>query len=80
MGGLAFPNRRPTLMQRKIPRPSPQQERRSGDDRRSIELERHGRPERRVRVEARKPEVIELILSDSEWQTLDPAPATPKKK
>lgn len=45
-----------------------------------MELERHGRPERRVRVEARKPEVTELILSDSEWQALDPARATRKVK
>ncbi len=74
------PDRRPTLMQRKIPRPSRFLERRSGEDRRCVELERQGRPERRVRVEARKPEVIELILSDSEWQALDPAPAARKTK
>ncbi len=67
-------------MQRKTLRPLPTQERRLGTDRRRIELERSGRPERRVRVEARKPEVTELILSDSEWQTLDPAPVTRKVK
>ena len=67
-------------MQRKTLRPSTTLERRSGTDRRHVELERHGRPERRVRVEARKPEVTELILSDSEWQALDPAPAARKTK
>jgi len=67
-------------MQRKTLRPSHSRERRSGTDRRCIELERNGRPERRVRVEARKPEVTELILSDSEWQTLDPAPAKRKTR
>ncbi|MCB2021036.1 MAG: hypothetical protein M9915_15575 [Rhizobacter sp.] len=67
-------------MQRKTLQPQPTSERRSGTDRRRIELERHGRPERRVRVEARKPEVTELILSDSEWQTLDPAPAKRKTR
>ena len=67
-------------MQRKIPRPAPPQERRSGGDRRRLELDRQGRPERRVRVEARKPEVVELILSESEWQALGPAPKASKPK
>ena len=65
--------------------PSPTAERRSGIDRRSIDLDRAGRPERRRGIEARKPDVIEIDMTASEWMALSdepvvPAPpATPRK-
>lgn len=42
-------------------------DRRSGSDRRQRELSFLGRVERRKRVEARKPEIVELKLSETEW-------------
>jgi len=58
-------------------------ERRSGDDRRQVDKGPPGRIERRKRVEARRPEVSVLELTDSEWATLSgdgttaPPPAGP---
>ena len=43
-------------------------ERRSGRDRRERELGPHSGPEHRRRVEARKPEIDELELSEDEWK------------
>lgn len=67
------------------PRPLPTKDRRTSADRRRIDLERSGRPERRHGVEARKPEVIEREMTNSEWLELSPEPAvlvrsrTPRK-
>ncbi|MEO8124637.1 MAG: hypothetical protein ABI633_11365 [Burkholderiales bacterium] len=65
-------------MLRNNPRSSSTKERRSGPDRRSLDLERYGRPERRLGVEARKPEVVELDMTNSEWLALSLEPAMPK--
>ena len=61
----------------KQPRPLPTQDRRSGLDRRRVDLERFGRPERRHGVEARRPEVIEREMTNSEWLELSPEPVPP---
>jgi hypothetical protein len=45
-------------------------ERRSGKDRRLVDTGPHGRHERRRHLEPRRPEVVELELSDSEWAEL----------
>lgn len=49
------------------------EERRTGDDRRRRDIGPPGRHERRRGVEARKPEVVELDLSESEWAALSDA-------
>ena len=54
-------------------------DRRSGDDRRHVEGEPPGRHDRRRRVESRKPEVVELDMSSSEWAALN-EPTVPTKK
>ena len=56
----------------KHPRSIPTQDRRSGLDRRRVDLERFGRPERRHGVEARRPDVIEREMTNSEWLELSP--------
>lgn len=43
-------------------------ERRSGKDRRQRELGLLGRIERRRRVEARKTEIVDVVLSETEWE------------
>lgn len=43
-------------------------ERRSGKDRREEELDSLGKIEQRTHVEARRPEIIEVKLSESEWE------------
>ncbi|MFT3963219.1 hypothetical protein [Propionivibrio sp.] len=43
-------------------------ERRSGKDRRQEDVGPPGRIEQRRRVEARKPEIEEVVLSDAEWE------------
>ena len=63
-------------------------DRRSGVDRRKVDIgPPAGKPERRRSVEARKPEVVELDMTNSEWTALEgesqraePAPssATPR--
>jgi hypothetical protein len=53
-------------------------ERRSGVDRRNDDVGPPGKHERRRGVESRKPEVVELDMSDSEWTALSqgaPRPA-----
>lgn len=42
-------------------------ERRSGDDRRKVDLDPPVTVERRRRVESRKPELTEILLSETEW-------------
>ena len=47
-------------------------DRRSGLDRRKVDLgPPAGKPERRRSVEARKPEVVELDMTNSEWTALE---------
>jgi hypothetical protein len=54
-------------------------ERRTGADRRQVHLGPPGKKERRVSVEARKPEVQEVVLSPSDWVRFDTAlPLQPK--
>ncbi len=48
-------------------------ERRIGDDRRRRDVGPPGRHERRRGVEARKPEVVELEISEAEWGALNEA-------
>ena len=47
---------------------SPKQERRSGRDRRVLDLGAPVGKELRKKVEARKPEIVELELSETEWE------------
>jgi hypothetical protein len=61
------------------PRRPPTVERRSGVDRRVADLPPPGKIDRRRNVDARKPEVIELDMSNSEWSTLSQSPETPAK-
>lgn len=56
----------------------PAAERRSGKDRRRVDLRLPGEPERRRSVEPRQPEVRELDLSESQWAELQ-AQAAPRK-
>lgn len=59
--------------------PAKDTDRRSGDDRRHVEGNPPGRHERRRGVESRKPEVLELDMSNSEWAALAEPPAPPTK-
>ena len=43
-------------------------ERRSGSDRRQEDVGPPGKIEQRRRVEARKPEIAEIVLSEAEWE------------
>jgi hypothetical protein len=45
-------------------------ERRSGNDRRQQDIGPPGKIDRRKTVEARKPEIIEVELSETEWALL----------
>lgn len=50
-------------------------DRRSGEDRRKADIgPPAGKPERRRSVEARKPEVVELDMTNSEWTALESEP------
>lgn len=66
-------------MTRSTPRPLPAAERRSGSDRRRVDLDRAGRPERRRGIEARKPEVSEIDMTASEWLALSDEPVVPAR-
>lgn len=68
--------------------PRPPAERRSGHDRRRRDAAPPGGWERRRNVEARKPEVIELEISPSQWDELQsefphagatPPPRSPRR-
>ena len=61
------------------PEPKPGTERRSGKDRRSVDNGPPGKHERRRGIEHRKPEVVELDMSNSEWTALSQDPAAPQK-
>jgi hypothetical protein len=45
-------------------------ERRSGVDRRRVDVSQPDKRERRRGVESRKPDVVELEMSNSEWSAL----------
>jgi hypothetical protein len=45
-------------------------ERRSGKDRRLVDTGPRGRHDRRRHLEPRRPEVVELEMTDSEWAEL----------
>lgn len=72
-------------MNKRAPEPtSPPTERRAGPDRRSVDAPPPGgKRDRRRGLEARKPEVVELDMSPSDWAALSelvPPPPAPKKK
>ena len=48
-------------------------DRRSGQDRRRADVGPPGKHERRITLEARKPDVAEVSMSDSQWLTLSRA-------
>lgn len=54
-------------------------DRRSGDDRRSVEGKPPSKHERRRSLESRQPEVVELDMSNSEWAALSERPPQPSK-
>lgn len=61
------------------PRKPSATERRSGTDRRKVDLPRPGKIDRRRSVDSRKPEVVELDMSNSEWTALTQLPEPPPK-
>jgi len=65
-------NKHPTV----TPQPVPT-ERRSGPDRRRVDIGPPGKHERRRDVESRKPDVVELDMSLSEWMALNRDPSAP---
>jgi hypothetical protein len=58
---------------------SPPMDRRSGSDRRGVDAPPPGKRERRRGLEARKPEVVELDMTNSEWAALNQEPSKPAK-
>jgi hypothetical protein len=48
----------------------PEADRRTGVDRRHVDGQPPGKHERRRGIESRKPEVVELDMSNSEWAAL----------
>ena len=66
--------RTPDTMPRKPVDPHPPQgDRRSGADRRKVDIAPPGRIDRRRSIDARRPDVVELDMSNSEWSALDVA-------
>ncbi len=58
---------------------APRHDRRSGTDRRKVDIPRKGEPERRRNVESRQPDVVEIDMSRSEWGALRGEPDKPKR-
>jgi hypothetical protein len=58
---------------------APRAERRSGGDRRHVDGGPPGKHDRRRGLESRKPEVVELDMSDSDWIALTQIPVTPAR-
>jgi hypothetical protein len=52
-------------------------ERRAGKDRRTTEAGPPGKRERRTTLEARKPQVVEVEMSSSDWALFTDAPLPP---
>ena len=61
------------------PKP-PERERRTGEDRRKLDLVPPSKAERRRSVESRKPDVVEIEMSNSEWGALTQEPPPPPKR
>ena len=59
------------------PRKPSTTERRSGSDRRKVDMLPPGKVDRRRSVDSRKPEVVELDMSNSEWTALSGVPVPP---
>jgi len=69
------------LMPKTPPKPvQPAADRRTGIDRRHVEGKPPGKHDRRRGIESRKPEVIELEMSNSEWAALSDSAAVPVPK
>lgn len=65
-------------MDKTTPLPNPAEaDRRQGDDRRRVDGTPPGRHDRRRGLESRKPDVVELEMTNSEWAALsaEPPPA-----
>jgi len=60
-------------------RPPSGGDRRSGADRRNADLPPPGKVDRRRSVESRKPEVVEIEMTNSEWDSLDRGVSPPRK-
>jgi len=60
-------------------RRSAEAERRAGEDRRKVDVGPPGKADRRRSLEPRKPEVVELDMSDSDWTALSQEPLAPGK-
>ena len=61
------------------PKKAARPERRTGVDRRGVDKGPPGKHERRRNLEARKPEVSEVEMTNSEWSALADLPLPPKK-
>lgn len=57
----------------------PRSDRRTGADRRKVDIPRKGLPERRRNVESRQPDVVEIDMTGSEWGALHEDPPPPKR-
>lgn len=68
------------VMQKQDPKPAPPAtDRRAGTDRRHVDAPLPaGKRDRRRALEARKPDVVEIDMSQSEWAALS-APPAPNK-
>jgi hypothetical protein len=53
---------------------------RSGQDRRKVDNPPPVKVDRRRSVDARKPDVVELEMTDSEWSALNQLPLLPAKR
>jgi hypothetical protein len=54
-------------------------DRRSGGDRRRVDVGPPGKHERRRNLESRKPDVVELEMTNSEWGALGREPLPPSE-
>ena len=65
------------VMQKQDPKPAPPAtDRRAGTDRRHVDVPLPaGKRDRRRALEARKPDVVEIDMSQSEWAALSDVPA-----
>jgi len=67
----------PPMMSKPAPRKPILEDRRSGTDRRKIDMPRPGLLDRRRALDSRKPEVTELEMTNSEWTALSEQPQAP---
>jgi hypothetical protein len=67
------------VMQKQDPKPAPPAtDRRAGADRRHVDVPLPaGKRDRRRALEARRPDVVEIDMSQSEWAALSDLPAPP---